>query len=206
QNSTFGGDNLSYSIFLNRVLKDSLLQFHQIPLWNPYYFSGMPFVANPQTSPFYFSSILILLLGEGDGTRWSVILHVVLSGLTMYYLQMVLRQRRFGALLSAVGYMFSGFMIGRIAIGHVMFVYGYAWSPLAFAFCERAVKTGRLRYAALTGAILMFQFQSGGLIVMAYTLILIAFYLISCSILRNWQSRNLLSIVPILKYGAVALV
>jgi len=179
--STFGGDVLSFWTFLSYVLRKSLLQFGEVPLWNPYYFSGMPYVANPQTSPFYLSTLLILPFGEVDGIRWAVILHVMLSGLNMYYLAVTLRQRRLAALVSALGYMFSGYLIARIAIGHITFVYGYCWAPLAFAFCEKAVTRSSLWYALLAGSVLALQTLSGALILLGYTsLLLVAYLIYSC--------------------------
>ncbi|HMK83009.1 MAG TPA: hypothetical protein VK503_04785, partial [Candidatus Bathyarchaeia archaeon] len=215
-NSTFTGDNLTYYVFMNRLLNESILRLHQLPLWNPYYFSGMPYVANPQSASLYFSTLFILIFGESDGTRWAVILHVILSGVTMYYLLIVFKQRRLGALLSGVGYMFSGYMWARIAIGHILFVYAYAWTPLAFAFCVKAARTGRLQYAALAGTVLMLQLQSGGIIILGYTLILISSYLFASSLLWYLRNRRLpdstnagdkqhLS-VPISRFGTVAFV
>lgn len=176
--STFGGDILSYWTFLSYVLRKSLLQFGEVPLWNPYYFSGMPYVANPQTSTFYFSTLLVLLAGEVDGIRWAVIIHVMLAGLNMYYLAIALRQRRTAALVSGIGYMFSGYLVARIAIGHVTFVYGYCWAPLALAFCEKAITRDDLRYAVLTGSVLALQILAGALILLGYTALLLTAYLI----------------------------
>jgi len=192
QSSTFGGDIQSFFSFLNHVLRDSILQSGEIPLWNPYYFSGMPYLANPQTSPFYLSTPLVLLFGEADGIRWAVILHVVLSGLNMYYLMLSLNQSRPASLFSAVGYMFSGYLVARIAVGHLTFVYGYSWVPLAFAFCEKAVVTKRIRYSVLTGVVLAFQLQSGALIILGYTVIVLALYFVYCFLLSCRRGRRIL--------------
>jgi hypothetical protein len=189
--STFGGDVLSFWTFLDYVARDTILRFGEVPLWNPYYFSGMPYLANPQTSPFYFSTPLILLLGEVDGIRWTVILHVLLSGLNMYYLMSTLKQKRLASILAAIGYMFSGYMTARIAIGHLTFVHGYSWAPMAFAFCEKAITTRKLRYGALTGVVLMLQFQSGALIILAYTSLVLALYLTYQCIGCYWNHRTL---------------
>jgi hypothetical protein len=180
-NSTFGAhDIVSYFTFQGHVLRESLLKFGEVPLWNPYYFCGMPYLANPQSTLFYLSTPLILLASEVDGIRYAIVLHLILSGLNMYYLLSTLKQRRSGALISAFGYMFSGYAIARIAAGHLTSVYGYSWVPLALALSHKAASTGKLRYAVGTGVVLMLQFQSGALIVLSYTLLLVSMYLAYC--------------------------
>jgi len=223
--STFGGDIEIFFTFQNLVLRNAVMGFREIPLWNPYDFSGRPYLANPQTSPLYFSTPLILLLGEVDGIRWSVILHVVLSGLSMYYLMLSLEQKRSTSLFSALGYMFSGYVVARVAIGHLAFVYGYAWAPLAFALWWKATATGRIRYAMIAGLVLAFQLQSGAVILLAYTLLLLAFHFAYCCLRFYWTNRKSTSgfhqhsgsnrppfsrmeliACPVRRYGPVALV
>jgi hypothetical protein len=114
---------------------------------------------------------------------------VALSSLTMYYLLTTLRHRRLGSLLGAIGYMFSRGIVSRIAIGHVAFVYEYSLAPLAFAFSEKALLTGRLRYAICAGVNLM-QLQAGALTVLGNTRILIFSYVAAHRVLsccRDWR-------------------
>ena len=56
----------------------------QLPLWNPYLFSGIPFVANPQPALFYPPTWLALLLPVTTALGWIIVLHVWLAAVGMY--------------------------------------------------------------------------------------------------------------------------
>ncbi len=111
-----------------RELSIELWKSGEIPLWNPYSFTGTPLLANYQSAVLYPLNSIFLL---GDFARmWAVlILLTPLLSLSFFYLWM--RSQRIGSLasiLGAVSYGFGGFMMGWMTwgtIGHVA-----AWLPL----------------------------------------------------------------------------
>src|SRR5512134_644274 len=54
------------------------------PLWNPYLYGGMPYVAAMHGDIFYPTFVLRLLLPTDIAMTWSFILHVVLAGVFGY--------------------------------------------------------------------------------------------------------------------------
>ena len=61
-----------------------LRQTGSVPLWNPYLFGGMPFVAAMHGDIFYPTALLRLLLPTDAGLTWGFILHIFLAGCFTY--------------------------------------------------------------------------------------------------------------------------
>jgi hypothetical protein len=87
----------------------------QLPLWNPYTFSGHPFLADVQSAIFYPLSLITLLLSLPWGfslfaLELEAIFHFFLTGLFTYLLgKRLLRDRR-AALISSLVFTFGGYL------------------------------------------------------------------------------------------------
>ncbi|MBI1298105.1 YfhO family protein [bacterium] len=129
-------------LFTDRVLAtgDILLYFYpyrdyaaaalregQIPLWNPYIFSGVPFLANPQAAVLYPLHWPLSWLPVTKQIYVSAALHAWILGLGGYVL---LRRWHFGwtsALVAGIVLAGSGFYGGLI--GHLNQMNAAAWLP-----------------------------------------------------------------------------
>ncbi len=129
-------------LFTDRVLAtgDILLYFYpyrdyaaaalregQLPLWNPYIFSGVPFLANPQSAVLYPLHWPLSWLPVTKQIYVSAALHAWILGLGGYVL---LRRWRFGwtpALVAGIVLAGSGFYGGLI--GHLNQMNAAAWLP-----------------------------------------------------------------------------
>ena len=129
-------------LFTNRVLAsgDILLYFYpyrdyaaeafrqgRVPLWNPYSFNGVPFLANPQAAVLYPLHWPLSWLPVTKQIYWSAAIHAWLLGYGGYWLM-----RRWGlglapALATAIALAGSGFYGGLI--GHINQMNGAAWLP-----------------------------------------------------------------------------
>jgi hypothetical protein len=92
-------------------------RFHagQLPLWNPYTFSGHPFLADVQTGIFYPPSLLTMLATAGRDLPYAAleaeaILHFVLAALFTYLLARRLTGSRVGGIVAAASFTFSGYL------------------------------------------------------------------------------------------------
>ena len=90
-----------------------------LPFWNPYIFSGTPFIAGMQSALFYPFNVLYLLLPIHLAINYTVILHIFLSGVFFYFFMRTLNVERFAVFLSALVYMFAATQICRIYAGHL---------------------------------------------------------------------------------------
>jgi len=140
-------------LFTNRVLAsgDILLYFYpyrdyaaaalrqgQIPLWNPYIFLGVPFLANPQAAVLYPLHWPLSWLAVTKQLYWSAALHTWILGLGGYFL---LRRWHLNSWAAAVGGLVlagSGFYGGMI--GHINQMNGAAWLPWAVLVLENGIR------------------------------------------------------------------
>src|SRR6478736_6499634 len=88
------------------------------PLWNPYLYGGMPYVAAMHGDIFYPTFLLRLVLPTDVAMTWSFMIHLFLAGVFTYYF---VRSSGFGfysALFAGVAYMMSGQLASLVSPGH----------------------------------------------------------------------------------------
>ena len=142
----------------------------RLPLWNPYLFMGVPFLANSQAGVLYPLNLVLDCLSPARLVSWSIILHVALAGVFAYlYARSSLRLSRWAALLAGMVFAGSGFLGAQVE--HVNQLNASAWLPLLLLLYDRAVrgwKGGRLEgwkgggpAVLLGGVVVGVQFLAG---------------------------------------------
>ncbi|MDP2672575.1 MAG: hypothetical protein Q8O84_02070, partial [Nanoarchaeota archaeon] len=106
----------------------------QVPLWNPYNFSGAPLFANFQSAVFYPLNFFYLFLNQI--TAWSllVFLQPLLALIFTFFYARRIGISSLGSILSGIAFSFSSFMTVWLeynTIGHVIL-----WLPLALLAIE----------------------------------------------------------------------
>ncbi len=117
----------------------------RLPLWNPYTFSGQPFLADVQAAVFYpLSNLLLLLtLPWGDVAArlyWLQVeaaIHVALAGCFMYLLAKELARKRLAAVLAGCVLAFSGYLTGYPPL-QLAVLRTAIWLPLILWLLRRA--------------------------------------------------------------------
>lgn len=123
----YGGDLLSQFYYWKGYLADSI-RSGIIPFWNPYNFSGTPFLAHPSTAFFYPLNFIFLLLPLNLAFSYSYFIHLLIAGIGMYYLTLKYADR-YSSLISGCTFMLSGYFAARIYAGHVDLLTTAAWLP-----------------------------------------------------------------------------
>ncbi len=131
---------------------ESLKHGHGFPLWNPYLFGGMPYVAAMHGDEFYPPSLVLRFLLPTDAAMtWGFILHVFLAGAFTYaFLRGALRLAFAPALVGGLAYMLGGNVAGLVSPGHDGKLYLAALLPLVLLIVHRLIVDGR---AWATGAL-----------------------------------------------------
>lgn len=141
-------DSLVY-FYPNAVYLADQLRAGHIPLWDPYIFAGVPFLANSQVGALYPPSLLYLL---GPVSRVYAVLavgHVWLLAIGIYALGRVsLGLSRRGALFAAIAVAFGGFVGGMD--GHLNQVETLAWAPYEIMAVERGAAERSWGWALLS--------------------------------------------------------
>lgn len=114
------------------------------PLWNPYAGFGAPLAANFQSAVFYPLNLVYFLLPIERAMTATVLLHVFLAGWFTYGFGRHTGLSRSGALVSALTFMFSGYLVARA--GFLSITAAVAWLPALFLALE-----GCLRASAQPG-------------------------------------------------------
>jgi hypothetical protein len=131
--NAFLWEDFLYLTYPIRTFAATSLSRGEIPLWNPYTFGGMPFLADLTTTVLYLPcTLLVLAVHKGSlGVFWVElvnILHFILAGISMFFLARSYGIRKGPALFSGVTYMLSGFMMVHAI--HLSILAVVAWFPL----------------------------------------------------------------------------
>ncbi|MBX3042906.1 MAG: hypothetical protein KIT33_01540 [Candidatus Kapabacteria bacterium] len=136
-----------------------------IPFWNPYVFSGMPFLADLQVGFFYPLNRLLSFFIDSNGhlsvwgLQFVIIMHFFIAQITFFFLLRSKNISQMGSAIGAIGYSFSMMMVCHVI--HPMIVYHLAWFPLVFMFFIRAFDESDYRFGIAAGLILGISMLSG---------------------------------------------
>ena len=121
----------------------------RLPLWNPYLFMGVPFLANSQVGFFYpFNRLLWLLFPAHRSIHLTIVGHLGLAASLGYlWARTSLRQGRVGAWTVGAILALGGYLGSQVE--HVNQLQGMAWFPLTLLLYDRAVCAGRRRGGAI---------------------------------------------------------
>ena len=122
----------------------------EMPLWNPYSFSGTSHVGNYQSAVFSPINALFFLLPEVHAWSLMILLQPLLAGLLMLLFLSSLGMGKEGSVIGALSFMFCGFIVVWMAYGTL----GYAvlFLPLILYGMNMYIQKG-YNWAALVAAI-----------------------------------------------------
>lgn len=102
----------------------------QLPLWNPYTFSGQPLAANFQSSVYYPFNVFYFLTDAKNAWILLIVIQPFLGGIFMYLLIKSLQKSTAASLFAAIAFMFSSYLVTWMENGNVS--HSYIWLPLSF--------------------------------------------------------------------------
>ncbi len=148
----------------------------QVPLWNPYSFSGTPHAANYQTAVFSPVNLLYFILPFLDAWSIMILLQPLLAGVFMYVMLRCLDRSQEASLIGAIAFMFSGFLTVWMAYGTL----GWAvlWMPFLFAAILMHVHKRSWRNPVIVSLSLAWSFFSGHFQMSVYVLIALIAYIV----------------------------
>lgn len=154
----FYGDANDY--FSRLAYSAERLHNGQVALWNPYLSFGGSHIADPAALATYVPALaLFMILPEPIAYNYTFIFHLYLAASGMYQLARAWKRSRSAALLAAIVFGFSGFLVAHLQ--HLNIVIGTAWLPWIFWCIEKYFSTRRNRFLALASATLALQMMGG---------------------------------------------
>lgn len=146
----------------------------QIPLWDPYSFTGMPHLANYQSAVLSPFNILFFIFKFVDAWSILILLQPLLAGIFMYIFVRTIGPSKIGSLISSVSFMFCGFITVWLSYGTLS--YAIIFTPLALFAIEKFYQNLKYRYIILLSLSIPMSFFSGHFQISLYFLSIILVY------------------------------
>ena len=181
--------NMQWKLFIREQLAQG-----EIPLWNPYQFSGIPFLAAGQQSALYPFSLLYYVLPLPAAYGWFTVVQLWLAGVFMYLFLRGLAVGRLGALVAGVTYQLSAFFVINAVFPMIMAA--AVWLPLLLLMVEFIIRQrpllGRpssVPWVAIGAAALGCNIFAGHVEITYYTLLIMAYYAAARLLVAWWRGR-----------------
>ena len=176
------------------------------PLWNPYQFGGMPFIAAMHGDIFYPTFLLRLVLPTDVAMTWGFMVHVFFAGAFTY---LFLRRARFGfagAFVGGLAYMMSGHIATYVGPGHDGKLFVAALFPLLLWAVLAWVRDGRMWALGAIAAVVGLDILSPHPQLLEYSLLAAGAYaiVIAVGLVRDGTGDSRLALVRL--GGALAAV
>lgn len=156
-----GGIDVANSHYWHRAYLAERLAGLSLPAWAPYFYSGHPFLANPENAVFYPLTVLFVVLPLPIAFTLDILVHIALAAAGTYVFVRRLSGTPAAALLAALAFGFGGYVIDRIYAGHIAYVHVVAWLPWTLYCAERALRGVSLRWPVLAGGALALAVLGG---------------------------------------------
>jgi len=143
-----GGDLVSF-LYPRYAMAARYVHHGTLPLWDPFLYSGQPYLADVQSGILYLPNLLAFFLSRSfDYHRLELlaIAHYALAGIFAYVYGRQLRLGRFGALTAGIVWEASGFLVAHL--GHYNLIAAAVWLPLILALLQPALEGGSLAWVA----------------------------------------------------------
>ena len=197
-----GGGDLASFLYPMYGFASQAIKSGQLPLWNPYLFSGMPFQADIQSGLFYPLNLIFERAARPFDyltMEWLAMLHYALAGAFAYLLARSIGASRLGSLCGGLVWMWSGFMVAQL--GHMNMIEVAVWLPLQLLLLGLAVRGVRpLLTVPATSAVLAIAFFAGHTQLFLYELLAMVLF-----VLIRGEYRRGLPVLAIAVAGAALL-
>lgn len=157
--SSIEGDTWSQFFYWRQFAFSSLLR-GELPLWNPYNFSGQPFIGAMQSAVFYPLNLIFLIFDTPLAINSSIAIHCLGASVFTYLFARYVGVSPFGAVLSGITFAYGAPYFLHVYPGHLPHL-AAMWMPLMFLAMEAFLRHGRLHHALLAGVTLAIQTLAG---------------------------------------------
>lgn len=132
-------------------IRQSLLQYGEIPFWNPHTLGGTPFAADPLSGLYYPPLWLALILPAPLAFNILFLLHLAFAGIGAYLLARSEGAGQAGALLAGIAFGGLPKLVAHTGAGHLTLVLAVAWTPWLLLAARGAARARSIRGWSRTG-------------------------------------------------------
>ncbi len=171
----FTGDNMSLNIPGKYLIRD-FFRGLEPPYWNPYMFSGMPFLADINFGFFTPLNLFYFMFDPFKAHTLNVIFGLWFGSISMYLYCRKINLSRTPSLVSAILFMFSGSVFVNVFNTSILNV--VMWLPIILFFLEEYLLRGSFRYGLLVSVLCSLQLYGGHIQYTYYSWLLICAYVL----------------------------
>ena len=187
-------------LILWKYLSIDIFRSGQWPLWNPYSFTGTPFLASYQSATLYPLNIL-LLLPKYFGWGIFIFSQTLLAAINVYLFVGLYVKSKLARLTGAIIFALAGLMTTWVEQG--IPVHGILWLPLCLYLIEKFKAEKKLRYLLFLVGTLSFTILAGHAQMFIYTFVITFMYALVITLKGSYKTflGNFLPIVLSLILG-----
>ncbi len=165
----------------------------QLPLWNPYNFSGTPHLANFQSGVFYPFNLLFFVLPFHLSWTFFIFIQPLLAAIFIFIYLNNLKLTKASSLFGAIIFAFCGFSIAWMYWGNI--INTALWLPFILYLIDKIFieKTIKLKWFIFLTLALTFSFFAGHLQIFFYVWIVSTLYFIYRWFEKDRRIKTLLS-------------
>ena len=188
-----------FNLFLHGAVLKSLIEYGQLPFWNPWGCGGNVLLANPQVALFSPTYLFAAVMSLPLAMKVNIAVHYWLALVGMHVLLTRVIGLRFlpGVVFLASAFALSGAMAMHLAYGHATFLPAFYLPLLLYFFCL-ALESGAIKHGVIGGAILALIVFSGGMHIVPMAAMVVGLLgLVSSIARRDWRPLAMTAIVGI---------
>ena len=196
----FGPDIWRYHYYTKPFLFQQLLK-GTIPLWNPYTFSGQPYIEQPQMTPWYPPMLLFAFMPLGQAFSWYFAFHIFVAMASMYVFMRTLtivtigRIGKWPSWIAGLSFGLSTFFVARIYAGHIDVIAASSWLPMVLAMFLRLMHHPTPTRLIVAGLSLAMQIFAGYQTIAIFTIEALALLTVFVSLHKRSFQPLVLSII-----------
>ena len=177
--SNLPGPESQYFQTFDQILEFSIKEQGQFPLWNPFYYTGIPYIAHPMLHAYNpFVTLPVMIFGTRDGFKIAVFLGFIVAALGMWWLGKESGLTWTGRIWISLMYAFSGVPAAKFIQGQYLMVLGFGWIPFSLAAIIAATRDKKWSHICVAAIGLALLFFCGNIYYAYYMLYVIALYTI----------------------------
>ena len=185
----YGTDMVDQAFQLRQFGVDEIRSGRGFPLWNPFVYGGLPYLAVLPGPVFYPTSLLYLVLPLHRAIGWTFVLHTALSGVFAYAAARSIRLDPKSSAVAGLSFLFTGMVLSTLYGGHDGRMFVMVLVPLAFALLERGLQTGRPGWFAGMGLVVALQIFTPHVQLMYFSSLCLSLYA-ALRIIGIWRGEG----------------
>lgn len=174
----------------------------EIPLWNPYTFSGQPHLANFQSAVFYPLNIFYFLADARNAWILLIVTQPLLGAIFMYLCARSFKLSSVASSFAAVAFIFSSYFVTWMENGNI--THSYIWFPAAIWAINNFFERSRFRYLIFLTISLALSILAGHPQTAIYLYITVVLYWFSKIAQKNFVPKILILTTVIILSGLLS--